>query len=167
MHLIGTHQLRQGRPTSGPPKVLKWPAPKVSASVGWLILSRWRCELQKWVLEFLLYLLLGKSHKIHRNDLFFVCVCSLAFWQKKTIKSWVKTFFFWSSPSFWQKKTIKSEWRPFFFGDHHEIHPKTLVCEEDKVRLNFGPRNFWNSKFGPRLKKVGRPWIKATSLNEI
>ena len=45
----------------------------------------------------------------------------------------------------------------FVFGDHHEIHRKTLVCEEeDKVRLNFGPRNFWNSKFGPRLKKVGR-----------
>ena len=42
----------------------------------------------------------------------------------------------------------------FFFGDHHEINPKTLVWEvEDKLRLNFGPSNFCNSKFGPRLKK--------------
>ena len=68
-------------------------------------------------------------------------------------------FFFWSSPSFWQKKKQSNLSEDlFFFGNHNEIHWKTLVCEEeDKVRLNFGPRNFWNSKFGPRLKKVGRP----------
>ena len=50
--------------------------------------------------------------------------------------------FFWSSPSFWQEKRSNLSEDLFFFGNHHEIHRKTLVCEEDKVRLNFGPRNF-------------------------
>ena len=62
----------------------------------------------------------------------------------------LKTFFFRFSPSFWQKKTIQYEWRPFFIEEHHKIHRKTLVLEaEDYLRLNLGPRKFWNSKFGP------------------
>ena len=152
----------------------KWPAKgfKVARAkgfcIGWLIdtsaLTLWVAETSPWITFVLAF------RKIPQNpsEWPFFCVCvHLLFGRKKRSKPEWRPFFFGFHLVFGRKKRSNLSEDLFFFGDHHEIYPKTLVCEEDKVRQNFGPRNFWNSKFGPRLKKVGRPWIKATSLNEI
>ena len=98
-----------------------------------------------------MYLLLGEYHKIHRN------------WLTKDLCC----FFFGLHLLFGRKnRSNLSEDLLFFFGKHHEIHRKTLVWEEDYLRLNFGPRNFWNSKFDPRLKKVGHPWIRPSQQTD-
>ena len=70
-------------------------------------------------------------------------------------------FFFFDLHLLCGRKNRSNLSEDLFFGDHHEINPKTLVWEvEDKLRLNFGPSNFCNSKFSPRLKKVDAPGVQ-------
>ena len=48
----------------------------------------------------------------------------------------------------------------FFFRLHLILGKEAILFEEESHKVNFGARKFWNSKFGPWLKKVGHFWFR-------
>ena len=128
---------RISRASNTRPTGHKWPAK--GFCVGWLVDAS---ALTLWVAE-------------NPTKSFFLVFTYFS--AEKNDQICAKTFFCWSSPTFWQKKRSNLSEDLFFWKLPRNQSEDFSLGKKDKLRLSFGSPNFWNSKFGPRLKKVGRP----------